>query len=247
MASPAFTPAQLARIVQAGRCDVPDGFHSDLMTVGYVPVQCWDLKAMAAVLADLAGCQKLFETTTIPSWGDKWGNSVTTQAAYKVVEQPKISKYERCTDEATPQLRLVKEDAGFANCTLVQLVRVPGEGCRAVLLCKGLAIHDPNAEEVTGLEEAIVAQLDANLLAAVVPVCLLRRNGSVVAFEDWCTHLGGPLSEGQLVDGRITCPWHGSSFAVDSGAVSHGPATMPVRSFATRVRDGRIEVQARPR
>src|SRR5205085_3004975 len=36
----------------------------------------------------------------------------------------------------------------------------------------------------------------------------------VIAFEDHCTHRGGPLSDGALVGCTVQCPWHGSQFDV---------------------------------
>jgi len=60
-----------------------------------------------------------------------------------------------------------------------------------------------------------------------------------------CAHLGGPLSEGELKDGTVVCPWHGSEFRLDTGAVINGPSTHPQPCFDVRERDGRIEVKER--
>jgi nitrite reductase/ring-hydroxylating ferredoxin subunit/uncharacterized membrane protein len=78
---------------------------------------------------------------------------------------------------------------------------------------------------------------------AGVPVLLTRRAGGVVAFADRCTHRGAPLHEGTVADGCITCPWHGSVFSLDDGAVRSGPATRPQPLLETRVRSGRVEVR----
>ncbi|HEY7293486.1 MAG TPA: Rieske 2Fe-2S domain-containing protein [Dehalococcoidia bacterium] len=79
--------------------------------------------------------------------------------------------------------------------------------------------------------------------AGDVPVCLLRRGEQIVAVEEWCTHLGGPLSEGQLDGTAVTCPWHGSRFDLESGEPLNGPATAPLRRLETRLQDGRVEVR----
>lgn len=76
-----------------------------------------------------------------------------------------------------------------------------------------------------------------------VPIMLLRRSGRIVALTDRCTHRGGPLHDGTLEDGVITCPWHGSRFCVDDGTVVEGPATRPEAVFETRVLAGRVEVR----
>ncbi len=76
-------------------------------------------------------------------------------------------------------------------------------------------------------------------------VLLARIGGQVCAMEDACTHAGGPLSEGTVSDGVVTCPWHGSRFRLRDGALVGGPATFPELRLETRVRGGRIEVRGR--
>ncbi|MGH7903421.1 MAG: Rieske 2Fe-2S domain-containing protein [Candidatus Dormibacteraceae bacterium] len=77
-------------------------------------------------------------------------------------------------------------------------------------------------------------------------VLLHRWRGAVHALEDTCSHAGGPLSEGEVEDGCVTCPWHGSRFSLSDGAVLGGPATYPQLRLQARVRKGRIEVRGRP-
>ena len=57
-----------------------------------------------------------------------------------------------------------------------------------------------------------------------------------------CTHRGGPLGDGELVDGCIVCPWHGSRFGPD-GTVRSGPATRPQPAFDVQVKGERIQVR----
>lgn len=78
---------------------------------------------------------------------------------------------------------------------------------------------------------------------AGVPILLARRRGAVVAMAARCTHRGGPLPEGEVRDGCVTCPWHGSAFSLDDGAVRSGPATRPQPTLETRIEDGRIQVR----
>jgi len=77
-------------------------------------------------------------------------------------------------------------------------------------------------------------------------VVLVKRNGRVYAIGERCSHLGGPLAEGEMRDDSIVCPWHGSRFALADGRVLDGPATMPQPCFETRIRDGFVEVRRRP-
>lgn len=72
-------------------------------------------------------------------------------------------------------------------------------------------------------------------------------DGTVSAMENACTHAGGPLSLGPVVDGVVKCPWHGSCFRLCDGAVVKGPASHPQPMLDARVRDGWIEVRGRGR
>lgn len=78
--------------------------------------------------------------------------------------------------------------------------------------------------------------------AGDVDVLLVRQHGQVCALAHSCAHLGGPLSEGELKDGSVVCPWHGSEFRLDDGAVLKGPSTHAQPCFAVRERNGQIEV-----
>ena len=75
-----------------------------------------------------------------------------------------------------------------------------------------------------------------------VPVVAVRSGGSVYVLADRCSHMSGPLSESELSDGCLTCPWHGSVFRITDGSVARGPATAPQPSFETREVGGAIQV-----
>lgn len=75
------------------------------------------------------------------------------------------------------------------------------------------------------------------------PIALVRSGSQLHALADRCSHMSGPLSESDLVDGCLTCPWHGSVFRVSDGSVARGPATAPQPAFDTRVVDGAIQVR----
>ena len=78
-----------------------------------------------------------------------------------------------------------------------------------------------------------------------VPVVVARTGDTVSALLGSCPHMGAPLSEGELVQGCVRCPWHGSEFRADDGTVVHGPATASLESLETSVVDGRLWVRPR--
>jgi nitrite reductase/ring-hydroxylating ferredoxin subunit/uncharacterized membrane protein len=64
-------------------------------------------------------------------------------------------------------------------------------------------------------------------------IAVARTEIGVAAFQDRCTHKGGPLSDGALICGTVQCPWHGSQFDVHTGEVKCGPAKEPIRTYPT--------------
>jgi len=78
------------------------------------------------------------------------------------------------------------------------------------------------------------------------PIVLARSDGELYAMLATCSHYGGPLDQGQLVDGCVECPWHGSQFRLSDGSVARGPATAPQTSYDARTVNDRVQVRARP-
>lgn len=76
-------------------------------------------------------------------------------------------------------------------------------------------------------------------------ILLTRYQGRVCAMAERCAHQGGPLSEGEIKDGVVHCPWHDSQFRVEDGQLVHGPSTYDQPCYDTRITDGWIEVKAR--
>ncbi|PWI42928.1 Rieske (2Fe-2S) protein [Streptomyces sp. ICBB 8177] len=78
-----------------------------------------------------------------------------------------------------------------------------------------------------------------------VPLLVVRVDEATVrVLGDRCSHFSGPLSDGEVADGCVECPWHGSVFRLSDGLNVRGPATAPQPSFETRTRpDGTLEVR----
>ena len=62
------------------------------------------------------------------------------------------------------------------------------------------------------------------------------------AIDDTCPHRGGPLSEGDVTDGVVTCPLHGARFDLETGAVLSLPAEHGVRCYPVQVNGSDLEV-----
>lgn len=74
-------------------------------------------------------------------------------------------------------------------------------------------------------------------------VMVHRAPDGVYAIGAVCSHAGGPLEEGEVEAGCVTCPWHQSVFDLRDGRVVHGPATMPQPAYEARASNGLIEVR----
>ena len=76
-------------------------------------------------------------------------------------------------------------------------------------------------------------------------VAVFRYDGRLSAVSNVCQHQNGPLGEGRILDGCITCPWHGYQYLPATGA-SPPPFTEKVPTFRVRTDGRRVFVDPRP-
>jgi len=76
-------------------------------------------------------------------------------------------------------------------------------------------------------------------------VAVFRDGSSLTALSNVCAHQGGPLGEGEIIDGCATCPWHGYQYETNNGQ-SPPPFTEKIPTYELRIRGGRIEVNPSP-
>jgi len=72
-------------------------------------------------------------------------------------------------------------------------------------------------------------------------VAVFRYDGKVSAISNVCRHQNGPLGEGRIIDGCVTCPWHGYQYSPETGT-SPPPFTDKVSTYQTKVIDGKVLV-----
>ncbi len=77
-----------------------------------------------------------------------------------------------------------------------------------------------------------------------VIVAVFNVGGEFYAIEDQCTHDGGGLAGGAIEGCEVICPRHGARFNLRTGEALTPPAYESVRTYATRVHNGIVEVQA---
>jgi uncharacterized membrane protein/nitrite reductase/ring-hydroxylating ferredoxin subunit len=93
----------------------------------------------------------------------------------------------------------------------------------------------PEAERL-GEKETLRVEIGGQVIA------IAKIDNHVYAFQEFCTHRFGPLSEGRLEGFNVQCPWHNSCFDVRTGKVTNGPAKVDLKTFKTETRGGKIWV-----
>lgn len=100
-------------------------------------------------------------------------------------------------------------------------------------------------------EPRFVPAVDADTIADKSFACLeVEGRGLVIcrfrdeyyALENQCSHALSTFDGGRMRGPRIMCPLHGATFDVRDGSCVGPPATRPIRAYATRVREGMVEI-----
>jgi nitrite reductase/ring-hydroxylating ferredoxin subunit/DMSO/TMAO reductase YedYZ heme-binding membrane subunit len=92
---------------------------------------------------------------------------------------------------------------------------------------------------------AAIPDNGARIVCAGERIAVFRYDGKISAVSNVCRHQNGPLGEGRVIDGCITCPWHGYQYLPGNGR-SPAPFTEKVATFDVRVVGGRVFVHPEP-
>ena len=107
-----------------------------------------------------------------------------------------------------------------------------------------VSANDDRLVEVCAIED--IPENRAKIIcAAGERIAVFRYDGKISALSNVCQHQNGPLGEGQVVDGLVTCPWHGYQYRPECGA-SPPPFTEKIPTFDVVMRNGRVFVDPRP-
>src|SRR5215207_3653579 len=75
------------------------------------------------------------------------------------------------------------------------------------------------------------------------PVLVVRRGEEVFAIGASCTHYGGPLADGIVVDDTVRCPWHHACFSLRTGEAVRAPALNPVAVYKVERDSERVVIR----
>jgi nitrite reductase/ring-hydroxylating ferredoxin subunit/DMSO/TMAO reductase YedYZ heme-binding membrane subunit len=76
-------------------------------------------------------------------------------------------------------------------------------------------------------------------------IAVFRDGTQVGALSNLCAHQNGPLGEGCIVDGLVTCPWHGYQYRLEDGCAP-APFTEKLATYRVRLHGGVVQVDPRP-
>jgi nitrite reductase/ring-hydroxylating ferredoxin subunit/DMSO/TMAO reductase YedYZ heme-binding membrane subunit len=76
-------------------------------------------------------------------------------------------------------------------------------------------------------------------------IAVFRDGRQIGAVSNLCAHQNGPLGEGRIIDGCVTCPWHGYQYRLADGCAPP-PFTEKLATYRVRIRDGIVEVDPKP-
>lgn len=76
-------------------------------------------------------------------------------------------------------------------------------------------------------------------------IAVYRDGDMIGALSNLCAHQNGPIGEGCIIDGLVTCPWHGYQYRLKDGCAPP-PFTEKLATYRVRLKDGAVEVDPRP-
>jgi sulfoxide reductase heme-binding subunit YedZ len=106
--------------------------------------------------------------------------------------------------------------------------------------------HSPRADWVPVCRVDEIPEKRARVaLVGGERVAVFRYDGKLNCVSNVCRHQNGPLGEGKIIDGCITCPWHGYQYRPDTGT-SPPPFDDKVPTYNLAVENGQVLVDPRP-
>ena len=247
-----------ARLIRPGK--VRDGLHGVWLghplhpVLVQVPVGAWLSASIVDLLGDDRSARRLTAAglaAAVPAavagaadWSEQHEQQMRVGVVHAAANVVAMSLYGASLLARGPRLGRALRLAGLASAAASGLA-----GGHISFRLAGGANH---AEQVPHLVEPgwqhlmvssdLAERTPVRELLGEVPVVAVRVDGAVYVLADRCSHMSGPLSGGELADGCLTCPWHGSVFRLADGSVARGPATAPQPAFLAREVGGAIQV-----
>src|SRR5690606_2848679 len=194
----------------------------------------------AEAVPDDAAARRVAAPAVLPRW--ERGHAGGRRGALRFVPRARAQRAAAGRPGRVPEVTLIRRGARAST------------GARA-----RQASHDPHGREGAGMGAGPTELQGPDLREGVAldalpeghpflghadgeQVLLVRNGGTVRAIGATCTHWGGPLAEGLVVEDTIRCPWHHACFSLRTGEPLGAPALNPVACWTVEVRDGTVRV-----
>ncbi|MDA7494458.1 ferric reductase-like transmembrane domain-containing protein [bacterium] len=127
---------------------------------------------------------------------------------------------------------------GVGGLHLVAGIKGRAADSRRTPICDGWLDAGPLQDILDGGARQVVKSDGA-------PIAVFRQGKQVSAISGVCRHQGGPLAEGRIVDGCVTCPWHGYQYRPTDGT-SPPPYEEKLETHKVEIRNGNVLVDPQP-
>ncbi|MEM0941383.1 MAG: Rieske 2Fe-2S domain-containing protein [Bacteroidota bacterium] len=109
-----------------------------------------------------------------------------------------------------------------------------------------VAIDDAKSDFVRACNTSEIKENRAKIVTVSGErVAIFKYNGKLSAVNNFCRHQGGPLGEGKIIDGCITCPWHGYQYRPEDGQ-SPPPFTEKVETYHLKLEGDQVWIDPKP-
>ena len=119
----------------------------------------------------------------------------------------------------------------------------------AALLEKRKTLHPDQLKDESFVEVCDISEISENcakvLLIEGENIAIFKYEGKLSAVSNICRHQNGPLGEGKIIDGCITCPWHGYQYYPQNGQ-SPPPFTEKLETYDVKLVGTKVFVNPKP-
>lgn len=100
----------------------------------------------------------------------------------------------------------------------------------------------PDTWTTVASSESVTEQSPVEVVVGEHILAIFRHDGRLYALDGMCAHQGGPLAEGTVAHGCVTCPWHGWQYELETGIQTINRQPLQ-RTYEVRESDGHVQVK----
>ncbi len=133
--------------------------------------------------------------------------------------------------------------SGLATVTVLHLVT--GRRERAADRTGSVTLDNSGWIDVGDVSEIVENRAIIGAMPGGERIAVFRSKGLLYAISNVCSHQNGPVGEGKVVRGTVTCPWHGYQYRLEDGC-SPPPFKERIRKYNLTLSGSRVLVDPEP-